>query len=116
MSKRCHRPLLDESGRIARRGLGQPCDHRNLDGGQDFPRTHTEGRKPEDAVTISLHEDLHEPAGLRELRARRLVSIGTLNRRYAIPCYHPWGRETYLCQAGTFAETVKSCKIRGTEG
>jgi len=32
--------------RIAQRGVGQPCDHRNLDGGQDLPRTDTEGREP----------------------------------------------------------------------
>src|SRR6266478_6717293 len=47
-------------------GAGQPCDHRNLDGGQDPPRTDTEGREPEDAIAISLYEGLHEPAGLRK--------------------------------------------------
>ena len=31
------------------------CSHGNLDGGQDLPRTDTEGREPEDAIAISLH-------------------------------------------------------------
>ncbi len=52
--------------RIAQRCVGQPCDHRDLDGGQDFPRTDTEGREPEDAISISLHERLYKPAGLRK--------------------------------------------------
>jgi hypothetical protein len=59
--------------RIAQRRVAQPCDHRNLDGGQDLPRTDTEGRKPEETIAISLHESLHEPAGLLN-RARRLAS------------------------------------------
>ena len=40
--------------RIAQRGVGQPCDHRNLDGGQDLPRADTEGGESEDAIAISL--------------------------------------------------------------
>jgi len=42
--------------RIAQRGIGQPCDHRNLDGGQDLPRTDTEGREPEDTIAIGLNQ------------------------------------------------------------
>src|SRR6266478_2966214 len=61
---------LDQCGvrqdRIAQRRVGQPCDHRNLDGGQDLPRTDTEGREPKDAIAISLHEGLHKPARLRK--------------------------------------------------
>ena len=30
--------------RIAQPGVGQPCDHRNLDRGQDLSRADTEGR------------------------------------------------------------------------
>jgi hypothetical protein len=52
--------------RIAQRGVGQPGDHRNLDGGQGLPRTDTEGRESEDPIAISLHDGLHEPAGLRK--------------------------------------------------
>src|SRR2546426_12198544 len=52
--------------RIAQRGVGQPCDHRNLDDVQELPRANTEGREPEDAIAISLHEGLHKPAGLRK--------------------------------------------------
>src|SRR6266853_674217 len=33
---------------------------------QDLARTDTEGREPEDAIAISLHESLYEPAGLRK--------------------------------------------------
>jgi len=59
---------LDQCGvrqdRITQRGVGQPCDHRNLDGGQDFPRTDTEGREPKDAIAISLHESLQKAARL----------------------------------------------------
>ena len=43
---------------------GESCGHRNLDGGEDLPGTDTEGREPEDATAIGLHEGLHEPAGL----------------------------------------------------
>ena len=50
--------------RIAQRGVGQPCDHRNPDGGQDLSRSDTEDREPEDAVAISINEGHCEPAGL----------------------------------------------------
>src|SRR6266478_7834711 len=57
---------LDQCGvrqdRITQRGVGQPCDHRNLHGGQGLPCTDTEGREPEDAIAISLHEGLQKAA------------------------------------------------------
>src|SRR6267142_3823259 len=66
--RRCEQryKALDQCGvrqdRITQRGVGQPCDHRNLDGAQDFPRTDTEGREPKDAIAISLHESLQKAA------------------------------------------------------
>ena len=71
--------------RIAQRGVGQRCDHGNLDGGEDFSRTDTEGREPEDAIVLCLHEAFTNPRVSESERARRLVSIGTLNKRYATP-------------------------------
>ena len=66
--------------RIAQRGVGQPCDHRHLDGGQDLPSTDTEDREPEDAIAISLHEGLHEPAGLRKRACTQVSFHGDLKQ------------------------------------
>jgi hypothetical protein len=39
--------------RIAQRGVGQPRDDCNLDGGHDLGRPDAEGSKPEDAIAVS---------------------------------------------------------------
>ena len=70
--------------RVAQRGVGQSRGHRNLDGGEDLPGTDTEGREPEDAVAISVHKAFTNPRVSESVRARRLLSMGTLNRRYGI--------------------------------
>jgi len=49
--------------RITQCGVGQPRDHGDLDGGEYFPRTDTEGGEPEDAIAVSLDEGKHAMFG-----------------------------------------------------
>src|ERR1700730_16592099 len=77
--------MLGESGPHRAARVGQPCDHRNLDGGQDLPRTDTEGREPEDAIAISLHEGLHEPAGLRTRASTQVRFKGDFKQAIRYP-------------------------------
>jgi len=78
------RPVLGESGPHRAAPCRAALRSSHLDVARISPR-----RRPK-AVNrgcdrFSLHEGLHKPAGPRSVRARRLVSIGTLNKRYAIP-------------------------------
>jgi hypothetical protein len=53
--------------RVAQRGVGQPCDHRNLDGGKDLPSTDSPkphgkpARKPSASKSGPRGRDLHNP-------------------------------------------------------
>src|SRR2546430_995811 len=54
---------------VAQRGIGQSCDHRNLDGGHDLRRADTERRETEDAVAVSFDQRLQKASRFRQ-RAR----------------------------------------------
>src|ERR1700736_5015268 len=89
--------MLGESGPHRAARVGQPCDHRNLDGGQGLPCTDTEGREPEDAIAISLHEGLHKPASLRK---RVCTQVGFhWDLKQAIR--YPWSPRFCFTQADT---------------
>src|SRR5207253_2499748 len=54
---------------VAQRGIGQSCDHRNLDGGHHLRRADTERRETEDAVAVRFDQRLQKAARFRQ-RAR----------------------------------------------
>jgi hypothetical protein len=43
---------------VTERGVGQACDHGNLDGRHVLPGVDTEGGEAKDAITIRLHQGL----------------------------------------------------------
>jgi hypothetical protein len=54
---------------IAKRGIGQSCDHRDLDGSHNLARADTEGSKSQKAIAIGFHQRLQESSCFRK-RAR----------------------------------------------
>ncbi len=61
---------------VTKRGIGEPCDHCNLDGRHDLPCVDTEGSEAKDAITISLHQGLRLRSRTTDiLTAKAFVSM-----------------------------------------
>jgi hypothetical protein len=66
---------------VAQSGVRESRDHCDLDSSQNLPRTHAEGREPKNPIGAASIRAFTNPRVSESVRARRLLSMGTLYRR-----------------------------------
>lgn len=70
---------------VTQGGIGEPCDHRNLHSGLISPAPTLKAVKPRMRPLSISTRPLTNPRVSESVRARRLFSIETLNKRYGTP-------------------------------